>query len=403
MPSRSSRTRLNTFLRTITVPLSAVIAFGALQQPAQAAPARWELPAMSVPQAQKAGKGSGITVAVLDTGIQTDHPALHGRVTEGPDILGGADKSSSSYGGHGTAMASNVLEVAPQAKVLGIRVLGDDNTGNEKVLTEGIRYAADHGADVISISLGMEGIGTSFDAQLDAAVQYALSKGISIVNGAGNAGDVSEETMDENDFAFPSGDPGVVTVAAADRRGQRASFSTVHNYVDIAAPGVSVTAAKAGTRTTERIDGTSPATALVSGVVALMREQHPKLAPYQITQALERTASTHQRGHNPQTGYGMVNAQAALAAAAKLSPAQKMAVGTAGAGKHFGPGDDGTPSRVGYGMDSETTIVSIAFAVVGLLICAGGFLLFRRGRRRRRDWEQQQRVGAPQPPSMAAY
>ncbi|MEU6846156.1 S8 family serine peptidase [Streptomyces sp. NPDC046716] len=378
-----------------------MIAFGMLQEPAQAASPGWEMGAMSVPQAQKVSQGAGITVAVLDTGIQTDHPALHGRATEGPNIVSG-DKTSASYGEHGTAMASNVLSVAPQAKVLGIRVLSDDNAGSEDTLTTGIRYAAEHGADVISISLGMEGISASFDSELDAAVQYALAKGIPVVNGAGNDGDT--ENMDENTVAFPSGDPGVVTVAAADSKGRRVSFSTVHNYVDVSAPGADVTAAKIGTKGTELIDGTSPATALTAGVVALIRSKHPKLAPYQITQALESTASTRQRGYNPQTGYGMVDAQAALAAAAKMSPAKAMAVGSAGAGKHFGPGDDGTAARAPYGMDSELTVVSVAFFAFGLLVCVGGFLLFRSGRRKRREWErqQQQGVGAP-PPSMVAY
>ncbi|MFD8565956.1 S8 family serine peptidase [Streptomyces sp. NPDC059639] len=375
----------------------------ALQGPAQAATPGWEMGAMSVPQAQKTSQGAGITVAVLDTGIQTNHPALKGRATEGPDILGGADKTASSYGDHGTAMASNVLEVAPQAKVLGLRVLSDDNAGSEQTLTDGIRYAAEHGADVISISLGMEGISASFDSELDAAVQYALAKGIPVVNGAGNSGDV--ENMDDNEVAFPSGDPGVVTVAAVNSGGQRVSFSTVHNYVDVAAPGADVTAAKAGTQGTDLIDGTSPATALTAGVVALIRAKHPQLAPYQITQVLERTASTRKQGYNPQTGYGTVNAQAALAAAAELKPAKSMPVGSTGAGKHFGSGDDGTSARVPYGMDSELTLVAVAFAAIGLLVCVGGFFLFRSGRRKRREWEQQQRqgVGAPQPPSMVSY
>lgn len=85
---------------------------------------------MSVPAAHTISQGEGVTVAVVDTGIRTDHPVLKGRATEGPDFLQANDKSESWYGEHGTAMASSVLDIAPKAKILGLRVVRDEDDPN---------------------------------------------------------------------------------------------------------------------------------------------------------------------------------------------------------------------------------------------------------------------------------
>ncbi|MFE9202593.1 S8 family serine peptidase [Micromonospora sp. NPDC007230] len=364
--------------------------------PALAAPNGWELAAMSVPAAHKISRGEGVTVAVIDTGIRTDHKALRGRATEGTDFLGETDQNESWYGRHGTSMASSVLDVAPAARVLGLRAIRDDedpdfqtwleqmesygeNPEKEKreglALERAIRAATDQGAKVISMSLGSETSSGSYIHREAEAIAYALSKGVVVVAGAGNWGD------EQNELAYPAAYPGVIAIGAATPKGTRAKFSQVHSYVDVVTPGVEIYSANIdGGR--EKVQGTSSATALAAGVAALIVSKYPDLSPRQVEQLLQRTASTHRKGHNPQTGYGMVDAEAALRASAGLKPGTAaLPVGKQGAGGHFGPGDDGTPQRIGQPWDTAYLVVGGIGGGLGLLGLAVGLFLFLAGRR----------------------
>ncbi|MCW3816291.1 S8 family serine peptidase [Micromonospora sp. DR5-3] len=364
--------------------------------PALAAPNGWELAVLSVSAAHKISKGEGVTVAVIDTGIRTDHKALRGRATEGIDFLAETDQKESWYGRHGTSMASSVLDVAPAAKVLGFRAIRDREDPDYKTWLEGIEYygenpeqearegvaverairaAADQGVQVISLSLGSE---TSLGAYVHReaeAIAYALSKGVVVVAGAGNAGD------ELNELSYPAAYPGVIAVGAATPRGTRAEFSQVHNYVDVVTPGVEIYSANIdGGR--KKVQGTSSATALAAGVAALIVAKYPDLSPRQVEQLLEQTASTYRKGHNPQTGYGVVDAEAALKAAARLKPGSAaLPVGKEGVGGHFGPGDDGTPLRIGQPWDTSYLVVGGIGGGLGLLGLALGLILFLAGRR----------------------
>ncbi|MEV2218262.1 S8 family serine peptidase [Nocardia vinacea] len=358
----------------------------------------WELPALSVPAAQAISEGDGITVAVLDTGVRIEHPVLHGRATEGPDFLSAeSDKSQPWYGGHGTAMASSVVDVAPNAKVLSLRVLRDNDdprfqswrqamedpnpSGNAHPVADATRYAADHGARVISMSLGSQSSLGAYSNDDLRAIQYALGKGVVVIASAGNDGD------GDNHVAYPAGYPGVITVAATNPDRARAEFSSVHDYVDVAAPGVDINEADSTTTGRTPGSGTSPAGALTAGVSALILAKYPQLAPRQVEQLLEHTASTYSQGYNPLTGYGVINAEAALRAAASLHPeSPALVVGKEGADIHFGPGDDGTPRKVRYGVDLSYFAIAAVAAAPGLLLLIVGWLLLRRGRRAQRRW-----------------
>ncbi|WP_327119068.1 S8 family serine peptidase [Nocardia sp. NBC_01730] len=358
----------------------------------------WELPALSVPAAQAISKGDGITVAVLDSGIRIGHPVLQGRATEGPDFLSAeGDKSQPWYGGHGTAMASSVLDVAPDAKVLGLRVLRDNDdpsfqtwlqtmqaknpSGNARPVSKAIRYAADNGAQVISMSLGSRISLGAYGSDEMRAIHYALGKGVVVIASGGNEGD------EDNQVAYPAAYPGVIAVAASKPDGSRAEFSSVHDYVDVAAPGVGINGADSTTTGRTPGNGTSPAAALTAGVAALILAKYPKLAPRQVEQLLEHTASTYGQGYNPLTGYGVINAEAALRAAVSLQPeSPALAIGKEGTGIHFGPGDDGTRQKVQYGLDSSYVTFAAILAAPGLLMLIGGWLLLRRGQRAERRW-----------------
>ncbi|MFD0969142.1 S8 family serine peptidase [Plantactinospora endophytica] len=369
---------------------TALLAFAA---PARAADRGWELDALSVPAAHRISRGNGITVAVIDSGIRTRHPVLAGRATEGPDFLGETDQQESWYGRHGTTMASNVLDVAPAAKVLGLRAIRDDEDPDFKTWEQGlgkapaenevgalakaIRHAADAGARVVSLSLGSDAPFSAYDGAELEAVQYAVAKGVVVIASAGNEGD------EQNPVSYPVGYPGVIGVAASTPTGDRAPFSSVHSYVDVAAPGVQIWGARFDSTGRTSGQGTSQAGALTAGVAALLLAKYPKLAPQQVADLLKRTAS-HPGRHDPKTGYGVVDAARALRAAAKVEPQPFALVGTERAGGHFGPGDDGTPRRVGQPWEVATLTVAVVLGLIALAMVAGGFVLLASGRRARR-------------------
>lgn len=357
--------------------------------PAQAAstPVGWEGQALSLSAAQRLSQGQGVTVAVLDSGVDVDHPALKGKVTTGPDYRqDGLEPGDSKWGQHGTAMASDVLKVAPKAKILSVRVTSDKDSpeAGEKEQEEamkqgqgrvakGIRYAVDHGADVISMSFGSNDTFLSFDAEETRAVAYALRAGVTLLASAGNDGDGL------NAAQYPSGYAGVISVAATKPGNGHADFSTVHTYNDVAAPGVGITSAT-NTGGYETVDGTSPACALAAGVVALMHAKNPKLTPAQANDILSATAHHPAGGGSALLGYGPINAAAAVKAAA--SPPKDTTAPVAYKGKVHLAAPDGTPKTKNAPLEQGLWMTGLAAAGGGLVFLIGGALLAMWGRRK---------------------
>jgi subtilisin family serine protease len=382
---------------TVSALLAATLTVAGASVASAKTPLGWELPAMSVPAAQALSKGEGVTVAVLDTGVRTTHPTLKGRAKEGPDFLRGNDTSKPWYGDHGTSMASSILDVAPRAQVLGLRVIRDyddpnykaddgvqgNSRDNPRALSQAIRYAVDHGADVISMSLGSRSTWGGYDTEDLAAIDYALSKGVVVLAAVGNLGDL--EQGGDNAISYPGAYPGVITVAASGADGSRAPFSSVHSYIDIAAPGVAINAADSRSDGRKPGEGTSSACALAAGASALIVAKYPDLAPRQVEQVLEKTASHASRGHSAETGYGVINAQRALHAAAELTPEKRVVIGDSGTGMHFGPGDDGTPKTFSQGVDPWYLGLAACGALVAILAMVGGVWLCKSGRRLQRQ------------------
>ncbi len=315
---------------------------------------QWALDALHTEQAWRVSQGSGVTVAVLDTGVDGTHPDLEGQVLPGKDLIGfGATDGDRSFARHGTAMAGiiaghghgyerseGVLGIAPEAKILPVRVIleGTDparaKARNSKggALAEGIRWAADNGADVINLSLGDDSESAHPEPGEDAAVQYALAKGAVVVASAGNGGEKGDH------ISYPAAYPGVIAVAAVDRYGTHAAFSTRRWYATVSAPGVDVVIADPDRRYYEGW-GTSAAAAFVSGAVALVRSAHPDLTPAQIKKLLADTArDAPQGGRDDARGYGFVDPAAAIEAGAQL-PRIDLEGRTTGYGKrYFGSG-----------------------------------------------------------------
>lgn len=301
-----------------------------------------ELPALQgigAPSAWRVSRGQGVTVGVLDTGVGGGAPDLAGSVTSGPDYAAGVDPPgyqpphlhgtfiASLIAGHGSGPgnAGGVIGVAPAAKILSVRVLPDDqepglhlyNTSPryDDAVGKGIMYAVRHGVSVINMSLGS----TTPTRGLRAAIAYAVSHGVVVVAAAGNSGSAGGKL---SPYSYPAAYPGVIAVAAVGGGGARASFSDQNASVVISAPGVNIVgAAPAGQYV--QASGTSPASALVAGVATLIRARYPHLPPALVMQALIGSATRRPGGgYSPATGFGEVDAPAALTAAGRLAAAK---------------------------------------------------------------------------------
>ncbi|MFJ6014237.1 type VII secretion-associated serine protease mycosin [Streptomyces sp. NPDC092952] len=317
---------------------------------------QWGLDALHTGQAWRTTKGRGVTVAVVDTGVDGSLPDLAGQVLPGKDMIGfGARRGDRSWARHGTAMAGiiagrghgparddGVLGIAPEARILPVRVILEASDparskarkSRGTALADGIRWAADHGADVINLSLGDDSRSAHPEAGEDAAIRYALGKGAVVVASAGNGGEKGDH------ISYPAAYPGVIAVAAVDRYGTHAAFSTRRWYATVSAPGVDVVVASPDRQYYVEW-GTSAAAAFVSGAVALVRAAHPGLSPAQIKKLLTDTArGAPASGRDDARGYGIVDPAAAIEAGAALRPAG-MRAESAEAGyrkRYFGPG-----------------------------------------------------------------
>jgi serine protease AprX len=294
--------------------------------------------------------GQGVTVAVLDTGIDS-LPDFQGRLLPGVDLTGGGNAEQDGYGhgtfvagliaGNGASSGGQYTGEAPRANVLPIKVAGADGSTSEGTVIEGIEWAIAHkNVDhirVLNISLGVLPSEPSFDDPVDQAVEQAWRAGIVVVVSAGNSGPNS------GTITSPGDDPLAITVGALDDGGgtNPADFSipsfssqgpTLFDGLfkpDLVAPGRSVISLEAPGSTIAEDNpnscigsanfvgsGTSFSAAIVSGMVALMLEQHPNMTPDQVKGAL-LAGSTPGPVSNPLLdGHGIASAPGAISAAA---------------------------------------------------------------------------------------
>jgi membrane-anchored mycosin MYCP len=284
------------------------------------AEAPWPLARLRPDLAWPLSTGAGVTVAVIDSGVSGDHPALAGKVLPGNDFVtpgqGNCDEN-----GHGTLIAGIIAGrehssngfvfrgIAPNASVVPVRVLRDQTRSFDREMpariASAIRWAVDQGgAKVINLSLS-----TTDDPQLSSAVKYALDKGVVLVAAAGN------ESSSEGP-AYPAAYDGVLGVAAVDRQDKHSDTSTTGSFVDIAAPGKQIAgpAPAGGGYVYSEPGGTSFAAAYVSGVAALVKGYEPALTAQEVGRRLMDTADHPAGIWNTAVGYGIVNPQRAVGA-----------------------------------------------------------------------------------------
>ncbi|GAB3997998.1 type VII secretion-associated serine protease mycosin [Glycomyces albus] len=326
-------------------------------------PLGWHLHEVDAATAWDTADGTGVTVAVVDSGVDADHPNLLGAVLPGrsyvdsgsdsePRLLAlGGDVGHVDYErafahadpvGHGTAVAgiiagrpeSGLPGVAPGAEILPVRVLDDENRYHDSsMVAAAVEWAVDSGADVVNLSLGGHYESPAFRE----AVDYAAAHDVVVVACTGN----QAEADDGERVWFPASDDRVLAVTGTDRTGRRWPTAITGEATDLAAPGAELTAPEPGGGY-RAVTGTSFATAVVSGTAALVRSAHPDLTAPEVRQLLTATADRP----GPGLGAGIVDAAAAvetdpdllppppveMRAAAETSGAWPVAAFTTGAG-----------------------------------------------------------------------
>jgi type VII secretion-associated serine protease mycosin len=370
---------------------------------------QWWLSTVHVAGAWKWSKGKGVTVAVLDTGVDARHPDLTGQVITGEDFTGGVRRPGNKYWGrhgsamagiiaghgHGDGMSAGVVGVAPQAKVLSIRVTwenddplragGTEVNRNRDAVAKGIRYAVDHGANIINMSLGGGKLYYDGSPTEEDAIRYALSKGVVLIASAGNDG----AGLNRNNF--PAAYPGVLAVGAVDRSLLPWRNSNRHDYVKVAAPGVEIVSADAGGGYVLGT-GTSPSAAIVAGIAALIRSRYPKLTSVQVAEAMaEGATQAASGGTSPAIGAGVTDALKALYAANRINKTTNA--------------DPAVAPPPAPQTEAQTSMGGPNLLLIGVFIAGGvlvviGLVLGWLQRRRRDDYEEPW-PGEEQPPSPA--
>lgn len=337
--------------RTVSALLSAALAGGIAATAIATAPAAqadtWRdkeywLKEAGITKAWEVSKGANVKVAVIDSGVDANHPDLKGVLAGGHDVSGaGSSDGRKSIGAkpeHGTLVATmlagrghqpkkaasakpspsatpsknmpdGIMGVAPEAQILSVSTwLGSANPGgksDQDQIPEAVRWAVDNGAKVINISLGSTS--PEWPQSWDAAFLYAEQKDVVIVAAAGNrvGGNVQ--------VGAPATIPGVLTVAGLDRSGAASTDSSSQGIsIGVAAPAEKLVGGLPGGSYAEWA-GTSGATPIVSGVAALIRSKWPQMSAKQVINRIVSTAKdAGAPGKDPLYGFGLLNAEAAL-------------------------------------------------------------------------------------------
>ena len=303
--------------------------------------------------------GSAV-VAVVDTGIDLSHTYFKNRLVTGYDIYDN-DNNPQDTDGHGTHVASTVLDVAgfnQNIKVMPVKVFGDgEDYTTSGAVASGIEYAVDHGADVINLSVG--GAHTSEVEQQ--AVNYAHRKNVAVVAAAGN----EKLNLDNNDYV-PAGLDHVITVSAMNENGTLASFSNYgQSKLEFTAPGVSIQGAKLGGGYCSK-SGTSMASPHVAGAYAIVKAVHPDMSVDDITAGLKENAKD--KGNPEYFGYGFIRVNGLESKLSsvwcdneKVSNITETSATLTGTIRYEGIVPEYVGARLGTSRNNQTDVVKVRF------------------------------------------
>ncbi len=366
---------------------------------------QWYLQDMQAENMWKVSTGKGVTVAVIDSGVNAELPELRGQVLSGADFNDNPTSAHKDDSGHGTNMAALIAGtgvdgglqgIAPGAKILPLKAAVTQRAqSGDQVMAKALRFAADHDARVINVSIGPEGLPAYF-TKTQEAVNYALKKGSLIFGAVGNSGD------EKNLPIYPSALPGVVGVGAMDREGKIAKWSNHGSQVALVAFGDGLPEHCMKSKGICTAGGTSQATAITSGAAALIWSKHPEWTNNQVLRVMMDTAGKPSHGIMPSAylGYGSIRPRKVLVdgegnpGSADVNPlltAGQKAVSsgsptpTPSVGKATDEERGGTKSDTAASTESKNSgsgSKTVLWAVVGALTVAllGGLAVFMRRR-----------------------
>ncbi|MCZ2524342.1 S8 family serine peptidase [Streptomyces sp. HB2AG] len=363
---------------------------------------QWALEAFDAEAVWQESTGEGVTVAVIDTGVNGLHPDLVGNVLKGKSFVDSERADRQTSADHGTAMASliaghgsgrgndeGIMGLAPDAKVLPLKNKTGDDTLDEGSASSAdlIRYAVDQGASVINMSFSSGPLSSDEEE----AIAYAAEKDVALVASAGNQG--------EGTVGYPAAAPGVVAVGAVDRAGDLWDRSNYGPEVMLTAPGVRIRSA-GGATPYRMASGTSDAAAYVSGAVALLRAKFPDLTAGQIVNRLVKTAALPEdlQGQSlpdERYGYGIIRPYRALTedipAGPKQGPLKTPSAAVTDESAAATAGNDGKTEEALAERNSRTNTI-LAVVGGGLLLLVAAVVVVVVVRRRGKD-----RNGGPPP------
>ncbi len=254
---------------------------------------------------------SSVTIAIVDSGVDLEHPDLKAKLVKPKSTVDATAKDDMGHGTHVAGIAAAITNnnegiagLAANAKIMPVRVLGGPSGGSAATIAEGVIYAADNGADVINMSLGLY----EKPEVLEKAVKYALSKNVVIV-----------ATMGNNNIErkrYPAAFDGVIAVGSTDSADKKSNFSNFGDWISVSAPGSDILSTFPtypvqinGTKTYASLSGTSMAAPLVAGLAGLIRSQHAGMAPAQVKALIEKTAvDLGDKGFDKNFGHGRIDA-----------------------------------------------------------------------------------------------
>lgn len=271
---------------------------------------QWNLPMIDMERSWDLSQGSNkVIIAVVDTGIDLDHPEFAGKLTKGYNVIEDTDNPMDDNG-HGThvagiiaARANNgdgIAGITWNSRLMPIKAIGADGSGTAFDIAQGIRWATDNGADVINLSVG----NYTSSAALRDACRYAYQKNVVLVAATGN--DATDQP------GYPAAYKEVFGVSAIDHNRERADFSNYGDYVDVVAPGVDIPSTYIYSDYAA-LSGTSMACPHVTAFAALIRSVNPRLSADEVMTLMRKTAiDLGTQGKDKLYGYGMINVNAAL-------------------------------------------------------------------------------------------